>query len=521
MDAWDGDESIKQRAELLDLGCGTGGSLRSASRRFGVEGIGIEIREALVEKAQANGLAVFQADVTEMDPDDYPSVNYAVLDNVLEHLYSLDDVAEVLRSACRVARRLVYVRHPSFEDEEYLEQLGLKLYWCDWRRHRTHVLLEDYRRIAAEIGVPCIIQPVGRIVDSADDSILPLSAPPDQPRTDKTRDGIYEESKHGPKPFITFDQPVWYTFDILFVTGEGIPSVAYDKDPFVHRVRPWISWPGEAPAAPPSDDKDKKAKAPAPSPLADATVGRPSGGDDQPELQRAIDRLAGSGGGTVLLGPGTYRLGKPLVLRDRVGLLGTSLIGTRLAPLTAGLDAVVLVRGRKGDAVEGCSLESVTVDGSVDGAPSTKAGVVIKAPASYCVLRDVRIVEVAGTGLHVRGDAFERLCIERLFVEGCGGAGIVLDRSDCRSVFFAEVGVADVARDGADAAVSIGGRCHLSQVHVDAVPAGTIGIAFAPGADDATLSNYYVGGDVEPVRIDPGLKAVHLGTTAPPIEAGA
>ena len=86
----------------------------------------------LLARAQASGLPVYEADFSRLDPQAFPAVKIVVFDNVLEHLPSLASVEEVFQRACAIASHVVYIRHPSFEHEEYLASLGLKQYWTDW-----------------------------------------------------------------------------------------------------------------------------------------------------------------------------------------------------------------------------------------------------------------------------------------------------------------------------------------------------------------------------------------------------
>lgn len=237
-------------AELLDLGCGVGRSLRSAETRFGARGIGLELNRRKVAIAQEDGLAVFRADIRDVGPGDFPAARYVTFDNVLEHLPDLDAVAEVLDAACRLASRAVYIRHPSFEDEAYLAGLGLKQYWTDWPgAHTAHIRLHDFVRIATErLGIyRILIQPVLRATDASDPTLLPLSAPPGQRKLDRNGFGAYSAELHGPKPDVTFDRPVYFAFDVLLVTGDEVPTLHYHSDPETVASRPAVRFASDLP----------------------------------------------------------------------------------------------------------------------------------------------------------------------------------------------------------------------------------------------------------------------------------
>jgi hypothetical protein len=116
--------------DFIDFGSGIGGSLQSAEKRTGGRGVGIEMRAAKVEIARREGRNVVLGDIFDLPTD--LSVRYVTIDNVLEHLPSMDLVEAALHSATRIAGEFVYIRHPSFEDEPYLNARGLKQFWTDW-----------------------------------------------------------------------------------------------------------------------------------------------------------------------------------------------------------------------------------------------------------------------------------------------------------------------------------------------------------------------------------------------------
>lgn len=237
-------KDVAATAELLDLGCGVGRSLRAASHRFGARGIGLELNRKKVAEAQGEGLEVYRANILDIEPGDFRSVQYVTIDNVLEHLPSLAAVEEVVRCSLGLASRLVYIRHPSFEDEEYLAGLGLKQYWCDWPgAHTAHIRLHEFVAMANRAGCYRIaILPVMRATGADDSTILPIDAPPDQRKVDRAGFGAYVAERHGPKPDVTFDRPVYFAYDVFMVTGDGWPQITYSADPEWNPVRPSVRW---------------------------------------------------------------------------------------------------------------------------------------------------------------------------------------------------------------------------------------------------------------------------------------
>lgn len=220
-------------ADFVDFGSGVGRSLLDAQTRFGARGVGVELREAKVAKARANGADVHLGNIMDVPRD--LSVSFVTIDNVLEHLPDYDTVADVLGVAADIANDFIYIRHPCFEDEAYLRSLGLKQYWTDWIGHPSHLLLADFVTILRDLGLGSVeFEFVGAATSSADSTILPADAPVDSFE--------YDKALHGDKPIIEFDPPVHYAIDILIPTRRAGNRVAfaYHGDPRASRRHPQI-----------------------------------------------------------------------------------------------------------------------------------------------------------------------------------------------------------------------------------------------------------------------------------------
>jgi len=150
------DPSVCKRADLLDFGAGNGRRIRAEAKQFASQHpIGIDRNARKVARAQERGLPVYCADFTELDPRAFPTARVVVFDNVLEHLPSPADVEIAFGRACEIASNVVYIRHPSFEDEDYLASLGVKQYWTDWPGvHTAKVRLDGFMLIAGARPVP-------------------------------------------------------------------------------------------------------------------------------------------------------------------------------------------------------------------------------------------------------------------------------------------------------------------------------------------------------------------------------
>jgi len=239
--------SICRRADLLDLGAGTGRRIRAEAKQFASKHpIGIDRNPRKVARAQERGLPVYCADFSALEPSAFPAARVVLFDNVLEHLPSVADVEAALGRACEIASDLVYVRHPSFEDEDYLASLGLKQYWTDWpEAHSAKVRLDEFKAMAERRRVGAVeVHGVKRARTSDDPTVLPLAAPPDQHKHADERGayGLYDAAVHGAKPSVVFDRPVYFAFDVFFFVGANPPTVRYDDDPEDTLARPFVRW---------------------------------------------------------------------------------------------------------------------------------------------------------------------------------------------------------------------------------------------------------------------------------------
>jgi SAM-dependent methyltransferase len=209
------------RYAFLDAGCGEGISIGHLQERFGRgPGFGIDVQAPLIETAIANGYDAACCDLLQPDLVLPPNcVDFAAAMDVLEHLPTERDAAIVLQKLVSAAREFVFIRHPSFEDVDYLASLGLKLNWTDWTGHPNGMRIEDFRRLFAEFDWrDYAILPHMIFVDSlSHPSMLPLATPIDSVR--------YDPDLHGPRPAVTFDRPVYGKFDIFIRCGEMDPAV--------------------------------------------------------------------------------------------------------------------------------------------------------------------------------------------------------------------------------------------------------------------------------------------------------
>ena len=194
--------------DFLDLGASQGGSIEFAKQKLdGKRGLGIDIDPGKVAFMRNHGYDCIEGDVTTISINH--KFRFVVMNHVLEHLPSIGLVHGVLSKAASVATDFLYIRGPYFDEDPYLGRSGFKLYWSDWSGHKSHVTTAQILDILTALNLNDYSLFVrGRIDDSSDERIHPLSSPPNQHQ--------YVEGQHPPKKVVEFDRSIWSEF-VLFV----------------------------------------------------------------------------------------------------------------------------------------------------------------------------------------------------------------------------------------------------------------------------------------------------------------
>jgi hypothetical protein len=246
-----------------------------------------------------------------------------------------------------------------------------------------------------------------------------------------------------------------------------------------------------------------------------------TGEDNRPSIQSAIDEAHANGGGVVALPPGNWPLSGSLFVTDNVTLRGAGLTATTLTMLGEQSVPFIVVDPKSGRGTgEGWAVEWLGFDGSRrDEGPPPSHGVLVMGGSSYAILRRLRIRNVSGHAVVFRKGQLNYVFLEELFLESPGRGGIWLSPSrDSSGIFLSDIVIRDfgkLASDRACAAISLKARCHISQLHIEPVAAGHIGIHFDSGSDQTVVSGMYIGlSGGEARTVAPNVEGICISTEA-------
>jgi hypothetical protein len=207
---------------FVDAGCAAGASIDHCQRRFGLgRGLGLDWYQGDLDVARNQGFDVALCNLLDQElPPKCVAFSSAVC--FLEHLPDEASAVTVMERLGRATRDFMFIRHPSFDDIDYLVRFGLKFGWTDWSSHPNMMTTDDFRRIFQEFGWNDYrILPHMGYADSSHPSIVPESAPRDTE--------VYDEALHGSKPFVAFDHTVYAKFDIFVRLNPRMDAAEWER----------------------------------------------------------------------------------------------------------------------------------------------------------------------------------------------------------------------------------------------------------------------------------------------------
>ncbi len=214
------DKSYK--VDIVDFACGEGGSLGWARTVFGWDTLfGVDNYDGTLEKAFGYGYSrksFLCADLLTLDVTKIPKSRYVIMTHFLEHLKNDDECEVVIRKALQVADEFIFIKHPFFDGDEYLESIGFKFTWSDWPgTHDNKVTKKRLDAVLDKIGVEYVSGYVNPVIDSSDDKILPFDCPSGQP--------IYNEQICGKKEIVKFENVFRETYAFININCKNFSEL--------------------------------------------------------------------------------------------------------------------------------------------------------------------------------------------------------------------------------------------------------------------------------------------------------
>lgn len=203
--------------DFVDLGTCDGGGFIIAERQGGRKGLGFDLEPSVVRRSLDKGLDVALYDVCSLTIDS-ACVDFAVCSHILEHLPSLPDIEKVLRSLKRLCRDYLLISGPNFEDEDYLEGLGIKILHSLMIDHTCRIKIRDLQVALQSIGCRDFVIALTEPINDSSNIWLYNAAQVVPPEGLWTFDAV----KHLSKPTIKFDRRLHRDFVCVVPLRDGI-----------------------------------------------------------------------------------------------------------------------------------------------------------------------------------------------------------------------------------------------------------------------------------------------------------
>ena len=215
----------KIKPKVVDLGTKQGGALgvflKHGQMYFDTFGIkpgdclGIDRKRTYEKAVRKRGYHFKEANIFS-DEFVWPKADYYLAFDFLEHLPDIHASDQVLRRMIENARRGVWLRMPSFEQDEetgegQLKKLGLRWAWTTWRGHPSHYLKGQACSII-QTSLPqrmfrMKVRPNRIMANTSDRSIVPIDAPGEANR--------FDQKTMGRKPHRKLDPPVVGQWEVI------------------------------------------------------------------------------------------------------------------------------------------------------------------------------------------------------------------------------------------------------------------------------------------------------------------
>ena len=214
--------------DYIDFGCKEGEMFERMKEEFGVsKGLGLDINEEHVRVCKKNGHDAEVQDITKFEIFDTKKTRFVLMSHFLEHLFGYNEAKKCIHVACSLAKEFVYIRQPFFDQDGYLFNLGLKLYFSNWSGHPNRMTSLEFHNILHPLLRDNIIKRFciyykQLIQDSYDLGIHPIISPMNLHE--------YDVNKYPFKKYIVFDQKVYRDIIVLIFLNENHISLPKDLE---------------------------------------------------------------------------------------------------------------------------------------------------------------------------------------------------------------------------------------------------------------------------------------------------